>query len=88
MEFKWVHEEINELESNRNYLSDRGEQTLAQFKELLKQRNEMLETLKMFTDFPDEDFKEEESNNYYTFSVKVSDMIKAKQLIEEATKID
>jgi hypothetical protein len=54
---------------------------------LISKAPEMLEMLKLFTDFPDEDFKENESNNYYTFSVKISDMIKAKQLIKEATEL-
>jgi len=54
---------------------------------LISKAPEMLEMLKLFSDFPDEDFKEKESNEFYTFSIKVSDMIKAKKLIKEATDI-
>jgi hypothetical protein len=48
---------------------------------------EMLEMLELFTDFPNDDFKVEEKNQYYIFSIKVGDMIKAKELIKKATEL-
>lgn len=69
---------INDFETNEQ---------CEQFALLISKTLEMLEMLKLFTDFPDEDFKEDESNDYYTLSIKVSDMIKTKQLIKEATEL-
>jgi len=74
MEFKCVENEIKDLITNKDYLTDLGKRTLFEFEELLRQRKKMLEMLqKIYTErINGGDF---DTDEVYT-------------LIEEATKID
>jgi len=74
MEFKCVENKINDLITNKDYLTDLGKRTLFEFEELLRQRKKMLEMLKNVLDNISED--------YYNLKKDIE------QLIEEATKID
>ena len=53
---------------------------------LIASAPDLLEALKPFTWFPDEDFIEEESELSYTLTVRVKDIIAAKKAIKKATE--
>lgn len=54
---------------------------------LFSKAPELLEMLKYFTDFPDEDFESEFDNEFFEMTVLCSKIKEAKELIKEATEL-
>lgn len=66
-----------------NYMNDEQKYNAL----LISKAPEMLEMLKYFTDFPDDDFKEFNYKDVFEMTVMVHKIAEAKKLIKEATEI-